>query len=1140
MKAFTKIVFRQVRNSLSRYLSIFAIIALGVGFFAGVRATAPDMTDSADAYYDSVRLADFRLLSTWGFSEQDVTALRQSLEEQGRDAELFTSQFSDLIVELGQNETVVSRVFSWSADQQYNVPTLKLGRLPESPDECLINYSPYAEDDIGCTVTLISDGDGEPDGFARTEYTIVGAVVSPLFISATEYGSTNIGDGSISRFLLLPAENFTADYYTELYIIYPELTSLSSYSDEYDALAEEICGELETISETLAYDRYSVEVASAESELADGERELADGRAELAENLEELESGRAELADAADTLAQAKAKIDDGQAELDASRSTLEQSRETLEQGGAALDEGEQALAAAQDELDSSRAQLESARSELDAGQAEYAAGLAQYQSGAEALSSAKEALQSGESEYSAGLSAYNTALAQYEQAVAVYGEAALAEQKAELDAAAVLLTQMREQLDSSREQIEANQAELDAAAAQLDAAKTELDSGEAEYAAGLKQYQSGVDALAARTEELAAKRAEWQSGMDQLADGERQLDQAQSALESARQEYEDGLAEYNNNLAAFEDGEKQAADAQLELENAQTELENGRQELAELEPPEWLVYDRNENPAYSEYNDNADRIRNIAKVFPVFFLAVAALVSLTTMTRMVDEERTQTGTLLALGYTNAHIVLKNMVYALSATLFGSVIGIVIGFQLFPRIIIACYGIMYSTGSALAPFRWSIALPSILAALGVVAVTVFGACYTDTRTLPATLMRPKSPPAGKRVLLERVGVLWRRLDFTSKVSVRNIARYKKRMIMTIVGVAGCTALMVAGFGLRDSISGIITTQYEKVWLYDALVVLDGGEDAVPDVVSAATAADPGAQSLAAFQKTCTAFGEEDSIEVSLLVAENCDIDPFIDLHERISDEKYSLPTSGDGAVITEKLAHMTGVKVGDRLRIGSSTGDDFEVTVTAIVENYISHYIYMSRECYETATGETFEPNCMLLNYTLDEDPESTLAENLLSDGALAVSLSRSMRSALDDVLGVFSIIIMVLIVSAGLLAFVVLYNLTNINITERIREIATLKVLGFYDREVSMYIFRENIVLTVAGSLIGLVLGWMLAMFVIETTEIDSIMFGRDISVLSYILSAGLTCLFSLAVSLAMHRRLRNVSMTESLKSVE
>lgn len=672
---------------------------------------------------------------------------------------------------------------------------------------------------------------------------------------------------------------------------------------------------------------------------------------------------------------------------------------------------------------------------------------------------------------------------------------------------------------DAPYDELAEGEAELEAqradAMAQLEEAGASLDEAKAALDAGLAELDTKASALAA---------AGYTEAM------------IDSALADARAELDAGLAGYAENLAAYE---QSLADTEKQLSEAAQTLADAREELDAIAQPEWYVQDRESNPSYVSFDGNSQKIAAIAVVFPVFFFMVAALVALTTMTRMVEEQRVQIGTMKALGYSNTAIALKYLLYAGIATLLGSIVGLTVGMQLFPRILWNAYGIMYRLPAFYAPFRWNYGLLAFFTTLLCTLGAAYSACRHSLQECAASLMLPKAPKAGKRVLLEHITPLWKRMKFTHKVTVRNLFRYKKRFFMTVVGISGCTALLLTGFGLGDSINEIVDKQYDELNHYDMLVMCGDGETAKGSEIREVLADTDG--SLAVHQETCDIFTEEKEMEAYLFVPETPDALPdYLTLRSRRSGMHFTL--AENEIILTEKASEKLKLSAGDSLSLQNGDGETVTAVIGGICENYVNTYVYMHPALYRELFGKTPDFRMLLVNMSAQDDSaQHAAAEQLLAcEDVRMLSLVSDMRNSFHNMVTSINYIVVVLIICAGLLAFVVLYNLMNINITERQRELATIKVLGFYENEVGAYIYRETLILSAIGTLAGLVLGIFLHGFVIRTAEVDMAMFGREIALSSYLYAGILTMVFSLAVCLAMFPKLKKIDMVESLKSVD
>lgn len=1123
-KSFRKDLLRSIFKSKARFLSIMAIIAMGVGFFAGIKATEPDMILSADKYYKDYNLADFRIISPLGFKESDI----QDVETLSGIDRVQTGFSKDVFLtsESGNVDTV--RVFSFdprnSVSQILNRPVLIDGRLPENPGEIVIEQSELVTDDIllGSQVTIsLPDSELLEDSLKTSVYTVVGHINSPMYISF-ERGQSSIGDGSISFIAYISESEFSIEKVTDLFIRTSESQNLTAYSLAYKDYTKPIQAVLETLGE---------------ESMAVDTQEL---RAELDANKAELQANKvkadAELADGAQKLLDAAQEIIDGEQnlidqEVKYTRQLADQ-RANLEQGKIDLAQGNQLYA---DNLakwqqgvadyNTGLAQSDAAKVSLD----ESLAQLTQLQSAIDGLTAIRATLPADSlvmtadelAQFIASIRAIAPDLADSLQSNAHSDDP---------DLLAVLtgtidpyVAQMVISKASGQSAYDAGLAQYQAGAEQLAASKTALDQGKIELdQARIQLDQSAID-LAAGEKALVQGKKELAK---KLADGRQKLD-------DAKVELADGQTEYDTEKA---DALKEIADAEIKIQDA---------EAAILEiPDQWFVLNRDANPGYAGYGEDAKRIGAVAQVFPIFFFLVAALVCLTTMTRMVEEERAQIGTLKALGYGTLTISSKYLVYSLLASLSGALTGLLIGFRLFPGVIMDAYALMYRIPVRLTPDNLEFALISISLAVVTTTAAALLATLQELRAVPAVLMQVKAPKPGKRILLERIKLIWKRMSFIQKVTARNIFRYKTRFLMTVIGIAGCTSLLLTGFGLRDSINAIMDKQFSEIFVYDGLVAFDSdkneNEAAVADLLDNRPEVTDYIKTLSETVSALPA-GSSQTYEASLMVSQDISaLSDFYDLHERTTGAKIALPD--DGAVVTEKLASLLQITVGDNISWRDSENRTYKIRVAAIAENYLTHYIYLSPVAFEQLTFRKPQFNTMVFNLdnaaALDEQ---VFKEELLgNDEIQAVLLTQNLAADFNDMIKSLNYVVLVLILSAGSLAFVVLYNLTNINITERIREIATIKVLGFRDKEVSAYVYRENMILTFIGTGLGLFLGFFMHSFVMSTMEIDTMMFGKDINWLSYIFAIALTVSFSVLVNIFMYYHLRKINMVESLKSIE
>ncbi len=920
--------------------------------------------------------------------------------------------------------------------------------------------------------------------------------------------------------------------------------TLTTKQSELDQSKAEIIAGQQQIEST------RTQLNAQKQQITDGLSQVSAGEAQLQEGISALESAKAQLTELQSQLETVRASYNAALENPDASQEEID----ILAAQVSAL--GEQEAAVSQ-QIQASEAQIESQRQQLAATRSELESGLAAVEDGLSQLSQKESELNAGLEQITAGQAQIDAGWIQIQEQ-----ENTLAASKAEIEAGEQELEKGQKQLKAAKKKLNKAQKEIDSNAetlaagqAELDANVAKLNDNEAQYASGLEQYNSGARQIAENEAKLTSGEQEIAENEAKLADGEKEIADNEKKLADGEKEITDNEKKLQDAAKDLKKGEKDLADGKKEYEDAQKDaedeiaenqqkLDDAKKELEDLEMPEWMVTDREALPEYTDYGDNADRLRNIGQVFPVIFFLVAALISLTTMTRMVEEQRTQIGTLKALGYKKSAIAAKYICYAFFATLLGSVLGMLIGEKIIPYIIITAYGIMYHNVANTISIDYQPGFALIASAASVVC-TVGATLFASGKELqetPASLMRPPAPKEGKRVLLERFTFIWKHLSFSWKSTIRNLFRYKKRLIMTVFGIAGSMGLMLVGFGLQDSISDIAAIQYRELQHYDGMVIEDSDatEEEHEELFEYMKENEQIAHCNRVQMTKISAPKGSSSVSIYLFVPESLsEFAKDVTLKNRITGETYEL--TDEGAAISEKTASLLGLKVGDMIPL--KKGDkEYKVRVAVITENYMSHYLYMTPRVYEQTFGE--KPEYENIVFTMQEDCKDDLemagTRILAYPGALSISYTSSLASQVDRMLSTLDAVILVLIVSAGMLAFVVLYNLNNINITERQRELATLKVLGFYDGEVSQYVLRENVILTVLGIMFGAVFGILIHRYVITTVEVDAVMFGRNIKLLSFLYSGILTSIFSIVVNGVMHFKLKTIDMVESLKSVE
>lgn len=1171
MNAFFRHIRRTILHPFSRFIALLAIVALGCGCLAGLLATAPDIRSSIDTYYDERSFMDLNLLSTLGFSDADITALSEldCIENVRGGFE------RDVMLSNGGNLSA-TRVISLG-DGSINESRLESGRMPQASGECVVvlEESWASSMQIGDTLAIAEKN----DYFVPDEFTVVGFISTPAFISV-EKDTTTIGEGKLALMIYINESDFDSEIYTTAYAAVRGAKELNAFSDEYTDLIDRAADDVKALAKTRKPARLEEVRSDAQNELDDAKQEYDDAKAKADEQLSdakqklsdakaELESGEAQLADAKNQVADGESQLAQSRekytAEIAAAEKKLSDGRAAIVSAQAAIDENENKLNAAQAEVNSGRAELQQKEQELSAASEQISAAQAQLDAASAQLTETKAQLDSAKAQLDEKSAQLDAAQSQIESAQSYINALIAAGRQDEAAAAQAQLDALTQEFNSAKQaydaalseynsglaQYEAGAAEysagvntlntkkeeyqrgaeaIEAAKAELDSAQAEIDAGSAELKKGKNELETQREALLAGAAALAKQK---QSGYEQLEAAAKELANARAKISKSEKQLADGWLEYNDGLAEYNDAK---ADADSSLKDAAKKISDAQKEIDDLEEPEWYVRTRTSNIGYSSVDSNAENMEGIAKVFPVFFFLVAALVALTSMTRMVEEDRTLIGTFKALGYSSGAITAKYMSYAALATLIGGVLGSLVGFKLLPSVIWHAFSLMYTVTYFETPIIASYIAVVTAIAMAVVLLTTFAAIRSALREAPASLMRPKAPKPNKRIFLEHITPLWKRLKFTHKVTARNIFRYKKRLFMTLFGIMGCTALLLTGFGLKDSIDGIVLKQYDEIVDYNYTIILD--DEGIISAQLSALLADKSkfAGSCAVAQKSADTITKEKNIFTYLMVFDNdTDVNRLINLQHRTSGEAISMQPGS--VIITEKLSILTGLKAGDTLTV-ESDGRQYDLPIGDVTENYIYHYVYIDAQTYSSIFGEAASHNAVLAQ---SAEGAGDLSSTLLStEGVSAISSTDSLKSSFSESMDKLNAVVYVLVLMASGLAFIVLYNLTNINIEERKRELATIKMLGFYDGEVGAYVFRETVLLSVMGTVLGLIFGIWLFEFVVKTSEIDITMFSRDILPMSYVYSAALTIAFTGLVCLFMYFRLKKISMVDSLGSGE
>ncbi|MBQ8823548.1 MAG: ABC transporter permease [Lachnospiraceae bacterium] len=1111
-----KTTLREIRQSLGRYLAIMAIIALGVGFFAGLKATKPGMVETVESYLQEQKLYDYRLLSTVGFEQEDIDYLRQSQPT----AVVEPAYTVDVLVkDIGSDNSFVLKTHSMT----YGVNEISLlaGRMPENENECVVDAQVYDESVIGKKLTFSPDNEEDTlSSFAFEEYKIVGVVNSPLYIQF-ERGNTSLGNGTVTGYAYLLPEGYDTEVFTEVYVKL-DLPDYPLYDEEYEEYLESVEADWQAALDATVERRYQdlfVELDDAKEELrkekADAEKELADAKQELEDAGKELSDAEAELNDGLKELEDGKKELEDGRKELEdaeqeiiGNEKLLEEKKKELKEGKAEWEENYALVMAGYEELDMADIMVKSQEALLISGKLQLLeVDILMNQVG--------------------GVFEILSQLMPEEDREEIEGSIAdseMGQQLGQLEAGKAQLQSGEAALNSAKQQMADARKELDDAYAQLMDAYEDILDGEAQLIDGEKKLIDGKKQLEEAKAELADAEKE-------IADGEAELLDGQKELEEGKAEYEDGLQEYEDGVKEFEE----------EIADAEQKIADAEETLRTMKEPEGYILDRRTNVGYVCFESDSDIVEKVADVFPVFFFLVAALVCMTTMNRMVEEQRTQIGTFKALGYSDGVIMAKYLFYSGSSALIGCVAGFVIGCLGIPRIIWIAYQMMYIQIPFKDVFMADMLIFSLVVSLLCSAGTTYVCCRSELKEVAAQLMRPKTPKAGKRIFLEKLPFIWKRLGFLQKVSIRNVFRYKRRFFMMVIGISGCTALLVAGLGMEDSVADVVTDQYEQIQTYDMTVSFS--EKLEGELLAEYSSIIEGkVDSYMSFSESSftVEFGEK-SDSLTLVIPENPEeMAKYYNLHNL---DKEPLKFPGDGELmLTHNMAEKLGVEVGDTVELVDDDRNRMSVKIASINRNFVFDYAYMTAETYEAELGENIDYNTsyMKLKEEYLSSAHELSTEIMDLDEVTSVNISEDTKARFSSMMGSLDYIVLLVIGCAAALAFIVLYNLTNINITERVREIATIKVLGFYRNETASYVFRENLILTAVGAFAGLFLGKILHAFVMSCIKVDMVSFDVKINPDSYLYAVVLTFVFAFCVNKMMNKKLEDISMTESLKSVD
>ncbi len=1179
--------FRSIKRTLSRFISIIAIVAMGSGLFCGLNAIGPDMIDTADKYYKDYNLMDLRLQSYLGLYEEDLEKVRniegvesvmgvkfvdgyvQTPDDKGEYEGIVDIDGSELTIRVTGLDLMSAVNFENGANDPNYINRLELveGRYPESANECVVTCSGLTTPEqfkINNTIRVTGDDEDIRYSLKHNEFKIVGIIETPYWVSY-ERGVTTAGSGKLGDFIYVNNDAFTENitYYSEAYVTLEGADQYTAYSDEYNAFVDAAQQKLAGLSEQLSAEERArlivglpQKVASAKQQIDKAEStvgaQVSEGKKKLEELYEQEKTGAKQLEEAQKTMDAEYAKV---QSQLQSGSNQYVSAVNEYNAKATAVAQGQADLAVKQTEYNTKKAQADDARAKLDKAAIELTVAEKEIKYTETLIVTTQDTLQTLKANQDVSqedldldkiaerLEETNPELAKIllsASNLTAQGMAAdaIVEVDQLLDQYQSELLLAKEQYDAGKIEYDARNAECTAAEQQLASAKVQLDAAEKQLKDAESQLQSFKDKLQASGNELQFSSIE--------AQNKYMVAQATLALK---------MSQYQNIKTIIAEAEAKINAAEEEIDEklgvARTAYNKGSALIDNInDNVGWSVYTRDDNPGYTGYGQAAQNMVRLAYIFPTFFFIVSTMVCLTTMTRMVEEERTQLGTLKALGYSNKMIASKYVLYSALASFVGIAIGIVFGFSIVPRVLFAAWGIMYEMPEIIASYMPIYLVLGVVITLGTTVLAAYLACRKELKDVPAVLMRPKPPKAGKRVFLEKVTFIWKKLSFTGKVTVRNLFRNKKRFAVTVIGIAGCTALLLAACGLRDAVSGVIDNQYGEgtgVAQYDLQVVLKDGQTSYAEsaVCAEIAALENIDSSMLGWLKVCKGFSDrsDDEIEIDILVPENpAQFKSFVNL--KLNDK--DVPLTDNGAVISKKLASKTKTQIGDLLTVSWTEGArtvEHKVKVTGIVDNYAFHYVYLTPAYFQSVTGSVLEYNNMFCKIpdNIEQATKVQLEKNINEiEGVNGSVYTTVVIDNFANIVNTLNMVIILFIVAAMALAIVVLYNLNNINVNERVRELATLKVLGFYDGEVSAYIYRENIFLTLIGIGVGLVLGIPLNYAVVGIIDIDTITFKTELEPLSFIIAAAITIVFAIIVNLLMHFKLKKISMVESLKSVE
>lgn len=1076
-KAYVKNQIQIIKKTKARFLSIFCIVFLGAAFFAGLRHTSSIMEVTMNDYLQKYEFNDLNYVATLGFKLEDIKEIVKLDQVESIE---YGNRF-DALIQFGDKVKGTTVYTNENFSNKVNKVELVKGKLPAKDNQCLLDniFALQNAIDVGDKITLSNNNGAK-------EFIVTGLINDPRYFSAIERGTNSLGDGTNDAFVeILSLNNESLALPQDLYdlrdaMVFNELRVTLKNPDDYSVFSDDYLTYVKDVNKEIKK-ILNDKVEDVNSILvADANQELADGELEYNDGVNEYNDGLAKYNDGLNQYEDGLKQYNDG---LKKYNDGYKQYQDGLKQ------------------YQSGKAQYDQGASDYQNGKAQYDQGLIQYNDGLK--------------QYNEGLSQYNSGVEQYQQGViqlqyAIDNNLITPEDAAQQQA---ILAVTKEKLDETKITLASSKAELDKNGAILSATAIELENARVT----LESSKVTLDSSKAKLDETVVT----------LANSKKQLDESKVKLDDTKR--------------LLDETKITLDDAKVELDEAKVKLDDAREAIKDIPTSKLISLTREESASVLSYDSTLQSMKAIAVVFPLIFFLVAALVSLTTMTRMVEEQRVQSGTFRALGYDKKDVINQYLVYAFLATFIAGVIGIIAGVYFFPNIIYFLYRkMLFNVGAPIhIVFDAGICIQTFLISVAITLLVTYIVTRQELSEMPAGLLRPKAPKLGKRIVMERISFIWKRMSFNQKVTMRNIFRYKKRFFMSIIGIAGCAALIVTGFGIKNSVSTLADRQYGDIFTYDGMLVfnkdlsseeLKKEQDSFNDLANVKDIGN-------FYRKTITVQGDKDHYGTLEVFKNDNELSRYVNLDDFEGNEELKL--NNQGVIISAKLSELLGVSSGDKITVTIGE-EDYQVKVVGIMVLYFQHHIYMSEQLYQDLTGEIPVDNYSYFNLK-DPSDEKSLIEYCDNEPNIdSLNNVRGISQAFRDQMVSIDSVVVILIACAGALAFIVLYNLTNINIQERKSEIATIKVLGFYPREVYDYVFRENTILSFLGAIVGLGIGKILHMFIINAVEVEIAMFIRSVNLMSYLYAIVITLLFTAFINRVMRKVLKDIDMVESLKSIE